>query len=208
MAVVLCGGSSARIDSGRKMNERIRTIGVQFSLDEFSNDPDGAIHRQRSRILMDIEAAGAAVIELAAAQIDENGRLISWSRWRAGQQQMLRWDASSRRINRLPLPASPNVTAVLADAFGPTGDPVEHGYRKVDDHSYEIEEGLGVFRLSFPDDLDRRTFEAVDPVDGQVKSRIGAIRLGDGPVITPEILEMMAAVPTDARTKFLRPGGG
>ncbi|MEV4355566.1 hypothetical protein [Nonomuraea sp. NPDC049625] len=86
----------------------------------------------------------------SSARIDENGRLVSWSRWRAGQQQMLRWEASSRRINRLPLPASPNVTAVLADAFGPTGDPVEHGYRKVDDHSYEIEEGLGVFRLSFP----------------------------------------------------------
>jgi hypothetical protein len=207
LAVVLCSGSGAQIDFGRDVNNQIRTISIEFRLDEFSSDPGGVIRRQRSKVLMDIEARGEEVVELVAAQLDENGRLASWTRWRSGQEQMLRWDATSRRINRLPLPAQPNVTAVLADTFGPMGDPIEHGYRKIGDHSYEIKEGLGVFRLNFPDDLDQRTFEAIDSVDEQVKSRISAILIGGRPVITPDILEMMAAVPTDARTKFLRPGG-
>ncbi|TMR21516.1 hypothetical protein ETD86_15200 [Nonomuraea turkmeniaca] len=183
------------------------TISVRFTLDEFGSDPGGAVHRRRSSVLMDIEASGEEVVELVAVQIDEDGGLVSWTRWRAGQERLLRWNASSRRIDGLPLPAPPNVTAVLADTFGPMGDPAEHGYRKIGNDSYEVEEGLGVFRLSFPDDLDRRVFEAVDPDDEQVMSRISGIHVGDSPAITPEILEMMATVPTRARIAFLRPEG-
>ncbi|GAA3540117.1 hypothetical protein GCM10022419_020240 [Nonomuraea rosea] len=49
-------------------------------------------------------------------------------------------------------------------------------------------------------------FEAVDPRTGQVSSRIADIGIGGEPLVTREHLEMMAAVPVDGRTKFLRPG--
>ncbi|WP_188187406.1 hypothetical protein [Nonomuraea sp. SYSU D8015] len=128
---------------------------------------------------MDVTADGEAVVALVAAQVEESGRLTGWTRWRSGQERLLRWDASVKRIDELPLPTPPGITAVLEDAFGPNS----------------------------PGDIRERTFEAVDPRNGQVQSRISAIRLSDTLVITADILEMMASVPSGGNTKFLRPAG-
>ncbi|MFC4113772.1 hypothetical protein [Nonomuraea zeae] len=187
------------------MSDHIRTISVRFTLTEYGRGAD----RRRSTVLMDVEARAEDVVALVSVQVGADGRLMSWTQWQEGEERMIRWDDTSRQVGAQPLPAAPTVTAVLEDVFGPLGDPEERGYRRVGPHSYEISEGLGVFRLDAPGGgLGARTFEAVDPRSGQVSSRIEDIVLGREPVVTAELQEMMAAVPVDGRTRFLRPGDG
>ena len=180
------------------MSDETRTIGVRFTLDE----------DERSTVLMDLTARADDVLVLVSVQIGPDGRLRSWTKWEEGLPRLIRWDASARRVEEVPLPAAPTVTQVLEDAIGPLDDPEARGYRKVASATYEIAEGLGIFRLHAPGSLDTRVFEAVDPGSGKVRSRISGIRLGDRPGVTGDLLEKMAAVPLDgggAGARFLRP---
>ncbi|WP_345560475.1 hypothetical protein [Nonomuraea rosea] len=72
------------------MGDRLRTIGVRFGVTEYGADV------RRSTVLMDVEADGDEVVALVSVQLRADGRLVSWTRWHAGHERMVRWDAGVR----------------------------------------------------------------------------------------------------------------
>ncbi|MGW0808269.1 hypothetical protein [Nonomuraea sp. NPDC002799] len=90
------------------MSDEIRTISVRFTLDE----------DERSTVLMDLTARADDVLVLVSVRIRPDGRLSNWTKWEEGLPRLIRWDASARRIEEVPLLSGIR----LGDRPGVTGD--------------------------------------------------------------------------------------
>ncbi|TDD16185.1 hypothetical protein [Nonomuraea diastatica] len=161
-----------------------KTVSIEFALTEYNTMASGDRAPVDMGVQIELVAKGDKLVQFLSVQTDEHGTMVSWTRWGAGDQHMLRWDRAANSVRKLPPPTEPSLKAVMADSIGPTGDPMIYGYTKIGPDSYESREGLGIFRIHSASKIERRTFEAINPKTMQVQSRIHQIKIGNATIIS------------------------
>lgn len=155
-----------------------RRVGVHFKITSY---PETA-RPDVDEVFMDIYAYDDEVRGFVSRRFTKKGKertITSRTTW-IHDALTMQVEEPGRGISDVRMPTRPTVRAIIEDSIGPLDKPTELGYVKVDNATYEKEEGPVILRLTDDGNLGERLLEVLDPLSKKVQSRISDIRMVDG----------------------------